>query len=50
MDGELEDYETEVKCYLEAEKHIERKGRNKYADIAWYYDEIAEDYSKSIEY
>ena len=49
MDGELEDYETEVKMLFRSRK-IERKGRNKYADIAWHYDEIAEDYSKSIEY
>jgi len=48
--GEIEDYENEVKYYLEAEKHIERKTRNEYANIAWYYHEIAENYPKTIEY
>lgn len=47
---EIEDYDNGVKCFLEAEKHIEKKGYNKYADIAWYYDEIAEDYPKAIAY
>ena len=28
MDGELEDYETEVKCYLEAEKSKEKEEIN----------------------
>jgi len=47
---ELEDYDSAVKYYLEAEKHIEKKKHNMYADIAWYYDEIANDYAKAIEY
>jgi len=48
--GELEDYDNAVKYYLEAEKRIEKKSYNNYADIAWYYDEIANDYAKAIEY